>query len=169
MSVRGPRHAMLHGNRAWHGVVVEAAMLTGTLQGVLTKRRIERGVVIDQEIQSAQLKGVVHGWWFVREVPACVCLDEAVGCLRNHVAACGLELGRTCMHACPHLQARRPNMPACTVPSQCVYHIESTCAYDLASYAAYAKLLFFFNFLIWSLEKYVIILKDPALICHANA
>ena len=66
MSVRGPRHAMLHGNRAWHGVVVEAAMLTGTLQGVLTKRRIERGVVIDQEIQSAQLKGVVHGWWFVR-------------------------------------------------------------------------------------------------------
>ena len=53
--------------------------------------------------------------------------------------------------------------------SQCVYHIESTCAYDLASYAAYAKLLFFFNFLIWSLEKYVVILNDPALICHANA
>ena len=126
MSVRGPRHAMLHGNRAWHGVVVEAAMLTSTLQGVLTKRRIERGVVIDQEIQSAQLKGVVHGWWFVRAERCLRALgwdgdggDEAVGCLRNHVAACGLELGRTCMHALTFRQGAPTCLHALSHPNAC--------------------------------------------------
>jgi hypothetical protein len=80
----------------------------GTLR--IMQWRLERGV---QGVVTRRLKGV-HAWLVVSERGDGKII--AVGCLRNHVVACGLELAGTCM---PSPSSNASHAYTCTPSTIC--------------------------------------------------